>query len=62
MLRVDLDALGLNPKLVWQEFIGVRDLLKSEQDPVATLDFYGRTLTIRALPSRALRLVSVRTY
>jgi hypothetical protein len=62
VLKLDLDALGLTPKLVWQEFIGVRDLLKSEQDPAATLDFYGRTLTIRALPSRALRLVAVRKY
>jgi hypothetical protein len=62
VLKLDLDALGLTPKLVWQEFIGVRDLLKSEQDPAATLDFYGRTLTVRALPSRTLRLAAVRKY
>jgi hypothetical protein len=61
-LKLALDALGLTPKLVWQEFIGVQDLLKGEQDPAATLDFYGRMLTIRALPSRALRLVAVRKY
>jgi hypothetical protein len=62
VLKLDLDVFGLTPKLVWQEFIGVRDLPRSEQDPAATLDFYGRTLIIRALPPRALRLVAVRKY
>ena len=26
LIEVDLDALGLAPKLPWQEFVGVRDL------------------------------------
>ncbi|MGA2620043.1 MAG: glycoside hydrolase domain-containing protein [Thermoguttaceae bacterium] len=61
-IQVDLDALGLTPKLVWQEFVGVRDFVKDEKDPAATLDFYGRKLEIKALRPRSARLVGIRKY
>jgi hypothetical protein len=62
VLSVDLDALGLTPKLAWQEFIGVRDFNQGEKQPAAVLDFHGRTLTLKNLPPKAVRLVGMRKY
>jgi hypothetical protein len=61
-IRVDLDALGLTPKLVWQEFVGVRDFLKDDKEPAATLDFYGRKLEVKSLRPGSARLVGIRKY
>jgi hypothetical protein len=62
VLKVDFDALGLTPKLVWQEFVGVRDFNQGEKQPAAVLDFHGRTLTLKDLPPKAVRLVGMRKY
>jgi len=61
-LKIDLDALQLTPKLPWQEFVGVRDLYKAETDPAAQLNYYARTLTIKALRPHAGRFIGIRKY
>jgi len=61
-LKVDLDGLGLVPRLQWQEFIGVRDLDKGDQEPASRLDFYGRTLTVPAMAPHTGRLIGIRLY
>jgi len=61
-IRVDLDGLGLVPKLVWQEFIGVRDLEKPPAEPPSVLDFHGRTLKVPALDPHTGRLIGIRLY
>ena len=61
-LKTDLDALGLVPKLRWQEFLRVRDLVAGEGEPKSRLDFYGRVLTVPALKPHTGRLISIRRY
>jgi len=61
-LKIDLDALGLVPQLPWQEFIGVRDLYTQEGAPACALDFYGRTLTLKALEPHSGRFIGIRKY
>ena len=62
VIKVDLDALGLTPKLPWQEFVGVRDLAKGDKEPASKLDFYARTLTVPALQPHTGRLIGIRRY
>lgn len=62
VLKVDLDALGLTPKLPWQDFIGVRQIYAEDKAPAPSLDFYGRTLTLKGIPPKGGRLVAVRRY
>jgi len=62
VLRVDLDKLGITPRLPWQEFVGVRQLHAELNAPAPTLDFYGRTLSLRAIPPRGGRVVSIRRH
>jgi hypothetical protein len=50
------------PKLQWQEFIGVRDLVKGEKEPKSTLDFYTRTLKVPGLAPHTGRVIGVRLY
>lgn len=57
-IDVDLDKLGLVPKLPWQEFIRVRDFDGGN----ASLDFYGRKLSLGNLKPGQVRLVGVRRY
>jgi hypothetical protein len=62
-LKLDLDRLGITPQLPWQEFVGVRDLWKADQNaPGASLDFFGRTLSVKSLQPHTLRLIAVRRY
>jgi len=60
-LSIDLDALGLVPKLPWQEFVRVRTF-GAPKTPEATLDFYARKLTVPKLEPKMVRLVGVRRY
>jgi len=63
VIEVDLDALGLTPKLPWQEFVGVRDLWKADDKaPPTSLDFHGRTVAVEGLGPRAVRLIGIRRY
>jgi len=57
-IDVDLDKLGLVPKLPWQEFIRVRDFDGGK----STLDFYGRKLSLGNLKPGQVRLVGIRRY
>jgi hypothetical protein len=59
---MDLDKLNLVPKLPWQEFIGVRDLVKDDKEPKTSLDFYNRTLKVPALAPHTGRVIGVRRY
>jgi hypothetical protein len=61
-LKVDLDALGLAPKLPWQEFVRVSDLVKGDGEPASRLDFYGRTVEVPALAPHTGRIISIRRY
>ena len=61
-IRIYLDGLSLMPKLVWQEFIGVRDLEKPAAEPASVLDFHGRTLKVPAIDPHTGRLVGIRLY
>ena len=62
VIKVDLAKLGLTPQLPWQEFIGVRDLNQAGKDPVATLDYYGQTLTVKSVAPHGSRLIGLRKY
>lgn len=62
VLKVDLAALGLKQKLIWQEFVGVRQLYAEEKAPAPSLDYYGGTLTLRGIPAQGGRLVTIRRY
>ena len=63
VIEVDLDALGLTPRLSWQEFVGVRDLWRSDnQAPPATLDYHARSLAVEDIAPRAVRLIGIRRY
>jgi hypothetical protein len=62
VLRVDLDALDLVPRLPWQEFVGVRDLDKGDGEPASVLDFHGRMLKVPALKPHTGRLAGIRRY
>jgi hypothetical protein len=57
-LAVDLDALGLTPKLPWQEFIRVRDF----NDGNTSLDFHARKLSLGNVKPNQVRLIGVRRY
>ncbi|HUU58096.1 MAG TPA: hypothetical protein VMZ50_01020, partial [Phycisphaerae bacterium] len=59
VLSVDLEKLGLEPELPWQEFLRVRDFGRA---PRSTLDFYGGKLTVPKLGSGQGRLIGVRRY
>jgi len=62
-IGIDLDELNLAPKLPWQEFIGVRDFSRPGQKGKAvTLDFYGRTLTVKGLRPKSGRIIGIRRY
>ena len=63
VIEVDLGALGLTPKLPWQEFVGVRDLWQAGEETLpASLDYHNRTVTIEDLRPRAVRLIGIRRY
>jgi hypothetical protein len=63
LIHVDLDRLGLTPQLPWQEFVRVRDFaVDGEVAAPASLDFYGRTLTVPTLNAGDVRLVEVRRH
>lgn len=62
VIKIDLDALKLTPKLPWQEFIGVRDLEKSSNEPATSMDYYARTITVPALEAHTGRLIGIRRY
>lgn len=55
---IDLDKLGLTPRLPWQEFIRVRSFDAGN----ANLDFHGRKLSLGVLKPGQVRLVGVRRY
>jgi hypothetical protein len=61
-IKIDLDKLNLVPKLQWQEFVGVRDLVKDEKEPKSNLDFYGRTLSVPQLQPHTARTIGIRLY
>jgi hypothetical protein len=61
-LTIDLEKLDLIPKLQWQEFIGVRDLVKDEKEPKSTLDFHNRKLSVPALAPHTGRVIGIRRY
>ncbi|MCY3022527.1 MAG: DUF6067 family protein [Planctomycetota bacterium] len=60
-LSIDLEKLGLVPKLPWQQFVRVRTFAP-EKTPQATLDFYARKLTVPKIEPKTVRLVGVRLY
>ena len=62
VVKLDLDTLGLTPRRVWQDFLRVRDLNQGAKDSAAALDFYGRSLAIKAVAPKTVRLVAVRRY
>jgi len=61
-IRIDLKKLNLIPRLPWQEFIGIRDLVKDTKEPPAKLDFYAQTVTVPALSPHTGRLIGIRLY
>ena len=62
-LYIDLDSLGLIPKLPWQEFIGIRDLWGSrENSQPATLNYHNRKIEINELYPNETRLIALRLY
>ncbi len=62
VIKLDLAVLGLEQKLIWQEFIGVRQLHAEEKAPAPSLNYYGGTLTLKGIPAKGGRLVTVRKY
>ncbi len=62
VLKLDLAALGLEQKLIWQQLVGVRQLYAQENAPAPSLDYYGGTLTLKGLPAKGGRLVAIRRY
>ncbi len=62
-VSVDLDLLGLVPKLPWQEFVETRDLWTSNRgsDP-AVLNYHNRWLEFHSLSPNEIRLVGIRLY
>jgi len=62
VVNVDLDALNLTPRLPWQELVGVRDLYTEEKAPTSKLDYYGATLSLKAIPPKTGCLVAIRRY
>lgn len=61
-VKLDLAQLNLLPTLSWQQFVGVRDLYKGEQDPATQLDYYNHTLTLKGLRPHSARFIGVRKY
>ncbi len=61
-LNLDLAVLGLEQKLIWQEFTDVRQLLAEEKAPTPAFDYDGAKLTVPGLPPKGGRLVTVRRY
>jgi hypothetical protein len=62
VIKLDLDKLGLKQKLIWQEFIGVRQLVAEDKAPGPQFDYYGGTLTLKGIPAKGGRLIVVRKY
>ncbi|MBM3880829.1 MAG: hypothetical protein FJ387_14115 [Verrucomicrobia bacterium] len=62
VLKLDLAVLGVEQKLIWQEFVGVRQLHAEDKAPGPEFDYDGRTLTLKGLPAQGSRLVVVRRY
>jgi hypothetical protein len=62
VIKVDIEKLGLVPKLPWQEFLRVTDVDKPEKEPPCQFDFYARTLKVPALAPHTGRLISIRRY
>ena len=61
-VKIDLDTLGLTPKLPWQEFVGMRDLYKRADDPASGFDYSSRTLTLKELKPHSARFIGIRKY
>ncbi len=61
-IAVDLAKLNLVPQLVWQEFIRAIDVRTGNNDPPASLDFYGGRLTLPRLAPGATRMVVLRRF
>jgi hypothetical protein len=61
-LKLDLDKLGVEQKLIWQELVGVRQLYAEDKAPGPAFDYYGGTLTLKGLPAQGGRLVTIRKY
>jgi hypothetical protein len=65
VLKLDLTALNLTPRLPWQEFARLRDFTSEPpggKAAPAVLDFHGGTLTIKAFAPRTVRLIGLRRY
>jgi len=62
VLTVDLDALGLKQKLIWQEIVGVRQLYAEDNAPAPVLDYYGGKLSLSGIPAKGGRIVAIRKY
>lgn len=62
VLKLDLAALGVEQKLIWQEIVGVRQLHAEGNAPGPEFDYDGRTLTLKGLPAQGGRLVTIRRY
>jgi len=58
VLDVDLDKLGLTPKLTWQEFVGVRDFDGGK----SKLDFHAHKLDVGTIQPGGMRLLGLRRY
>ncbi|HRT93659.1 MAG TPA: hypothetical protein P5532_04515, partial [Planctomycetota bacterium] len=61
-IKVDIEKLGLVPRLPWQEFIRVTDVDKGEGELPCQFDFYARALKVPALAPHTGRLISIRRY
>jgi hypothetical protein len=57
-LDIDLDKLGLTPKLPWQEFLRVRDFTGGNSN----LDFYNKKLTVGSIKPGTVKIVGIRRY
>ena len=57
-LDIDLDKLGLAPKLPWQEFVGTRDFIGGP----SRLDFHARKLELGTILPGDVRVLGVRRY
>ena len=62
VIKLDLAALGLEQKLIWQELIGVRQLVAEDKATGPQFDYYGGTLTLKGIPAKGGRLIVVRKY
>ncbi|MCC6580245.1 MAG: hypothetical protein IT440_07360 [Phycisphaeraceae bacterium] len=69
-LKVDMDALGLVPKLPWQEFVGLRVVEDTGEygrqsmpkDPDPTMDIHNQTVAIKTIQPHTARIIGIRKY